>query len=167
MTLDVVFHYSNCPLFRNLLQLHHVHGSKLCGDHHHDPQLPPQEIWYSWNATLGIHYFSSVSPMDVKVTEGSGLSISKNLLRMSRPGKKLTRKTILLQKKMKDLDKRGNIYTSVLVNLLDIQDSFRSKSPGTAVPDIADVTIQRSDSADSAVSFFFISFFSLFTLTIK
>ena len=91
--------------------------------------------------------------MDVKVTEGSGLSISKNLLRMSRPGKKLTRKTILLQKKMKDLDKRGNIYTSVLVNLLDIQDSFRSKSPGTAVPDIADVTIQRSDSADSAVSF--------------
>ena len=67
------------------------------------------------------------------------------LLRMSRPGKKLTRKTILLQRKMKELDKSGNISSSVLVNLLDMQDNSGWKSPQTARPDSADVTLKRSD----------------------
>ena len=38
---------------RNLLQLHHVHGGQQCGDHHHDPQLPPQEGPHPQHAGLG------------------------------------------------------------------------------------------------------------------
>ena len=45
---------------------------------------------------------------------------------------------------MKELDKTGNISSSVLVNLLDMQDNFPLKSPQTAIPDIADVTMKRS-----------------------
>ena len=41
------------PADRNLLQLHHVHGGELRGDHHHDPQLPPPEAGHSSDAGLG------------------------------------------------------------------------------------------------------------------
>lgn len=39
--------------YRHLLQLHHVHGGQQCGDHHHDPQLPPQTIRHASHALLG------------------------------------------------------------------------------------------------------------------
>ena len=47
--------YTHCThiFVRNLLQLHYVHGSELCGDHHHDPQLPPPEGSHPPHAGLG------------------------------------------------------------------------------------------------------------------
>ena len=48
------------------------------------------------------------------------------LLRMSRPGEKITRKTILMQNKMKELDMKENSSKSLLANVLDMDDDFRS-----------------------------------------
>jgi nicotinic acetylcholine receptor len=47
------------------------------------------------------------------------------LLRMKRPGKKITRKTIMMHKKMKDLDKKDIVSKSLLVNVMDMEDDFR------------------------------------------
>ena len=46
------------------------------------------------------------------------------LLRMSRPGEKITRKTIQVQKKMKELDKKELKSKSLLANVLDMDDDF-------------------------------------------
>jgi hypothetical protein len=40
-------------VYRDLLQLHHVHGGEQRGDHHHDPQLSPQAGRHSRDACLG------------------------------------------------------------------------------------------------------------------
>ena len=42
-------------VFRDLLQLHHVHGGQLRGDHHHGPQLSPQAQGDAQHARLGGH----------------------------------------------------------------------------------------------------------------
>ncbi|BES91188.1 nicotinic acetylcholine receptor [Nesidiocoris tenuis] len=47
------------------------------------------------------------------------------ILRMSRPGKKITRKTISLSNKMKDLELKERSSKSLLANVLDIEDDFR------------------------------------------
>ena len=47
------------------------------------------------------------------------------LLRMSRPGEKITRKTILIQNKMKEMDMKENSSKSLLANVLDMDDDFR------------------------------------------
>ena len=63
---------------------------------------------------------------------------------MSRPGKKITRKTIMMQKKMKELDKTENVSRSLLVNVLDMEDNFKSPFHiSHTVPDIADVYRRR------------------------
>jgi len=43
---------------------------------------------------------------------------------MSRPGEKITRKSILMQKKIKELDKTEVSSKSLLANVLDIDDNF-------------------------------------------
>ena len=47
------------------------------------------------------------------------------LLRMSRPGEKLTRKTIMMQSKMKQLDLKETSSKSLLANVLDMDDDYR------------------------------------------
>merc|ERR1712106_832974 len=49
-------------------------------------------------------------------------------LRMSRPGKKITRKTIMMQKKMKEMEQKEISSKSLLANVLDIDDSFHSSN---------------------------------------
>jgi len=44
---------------------------------------------------------------------------------MSRPGAKITRKTILIQNKMKEMDLKENSSKSLLANVLDMDDDFR------------------------------------------
>merc|ERR1719297_338280 len=51
-------------------------------------------------------------------------------LRMSRPGEKITRKTIMMQKKMKEMEQKDISSKSLLANVLDIDDNFRCVGPG-------------------------------------
>jgi Neurotransmitter-gated ion-channel transmembrane region len=50
------------------------------------------------------------------------------ILRMKRPGKKLTRKTILMNSQMKELDLKERSSRSLLANVLDMEDDFRTAS---------------------------------------
>lgn len=47
------------------------------------------------------------------------------ILRMGRPGKKITRKTIHLNNRMKELELKERSSKSLLANVLDIDDDFR------------------------------------------
>lgn len=49
---------------------------------------------------------------------------------MSRPGKKITRKTILMNSRMKELELKERSSKSLLANVLDIDDDFRNVSGG-------------------------------------
>lgn len=51
---------------------------------------------------------------------------------MSRPGKKITRKTILMNSRMKELELKERSSKSLLANVLDIDDDFRSVSGATS-----------------------------------
>ena len=44
---------------------------------------------------------------------------------MGRPGEKITRKTIMMQNKMKELDLKERSSKSLLANVLDMDDDFR------------------------------------------
>ena len=50
------------------------------------------------------------------------------MLRMGRPGEKITRKTIMMQNKMKELDLKERSSKSLLANVLDMDDDFRPSS---------------------------------------
>ena len=50
-------------VFRDLLQLHHVHGGQLCGHHHHGPQLPPQAGGDTRDAGVGEDHLLAVGTM--------------------------------------------------------------------------------------------------------
>ncbi|XP_058814426.1 neuronal acetylcholine receptor subunit alpha-7 isoform X7 [Topomyia yanbarensis] len=52
------------------------------------------------------------------------------ILRMGRPGKKITRKTILLANRMKELELKERSSKSLLANVLDIEDDFRHTTSG-------------------------------------
>lgn len=49
---------------------------------------------------------------------------------MSRPGKKITRKTILMNSRMKELELKERSSKSLLANVLDIDDDFRNVTAG-------------------------------------
>lgn len=51
-------------------------------------------------------------------------------LGMSRPGKKITRKSILMNSRMKELELKERSSKSLLANVLDIDDDFRNVSGG-------------------------------------
>jgi len=53
------------------------------------------------------------------------------ILRMARPGEKITRKTIMMQNKMKELDLKEKSSKSLLANVLDMDDDF---VPSSALP---------------------------------
>merc|ERR1719270_1429478 len=53
------------------------------------------------------------------------------VLRMARPGEKITRKTIMMQNKMKELDLKEKSSKSLLANVLDMDDVYR---PSSALP---------------------------------
>ena len=46
-------------------------------------------------------------------------------MRMGRPGEKITRKTIMMQNKMKELDLKEKSSKSLLANVLDMDDDLR------------------------------------------
>ncbi|XP_017783651.1 PREDICTED: neuronal acetylcholine receptor subunit alpha-7 isoform X12 [Nicrophorus vespilloides] len=52
------------------------------------------------------------------------------ILGMGRPGKKITRKTILMNSRMKELELKERSSKSLLANVLDIDDDFRNVSAG-------------------------------------
>lgn len=54
------------------------------------------------------------------------------ILGMSRPGKKITRKTILMNSRMKELELKERSSKSLLANVLDIDDDFRNVTTGGA-----------------------------------
>lgn len=51
------------------------------------------------------------------------------ILRMSRPGKKITRKTIMMSNRMRELELKERSSKSLLANVLDIDDDFRHGPP--------------------------------------
>ncbi|XP_037079755.1 neuronal acetylcholine receptor subunit alpha-7-like isoform X6 [Pollicipes pollicipes] len=51
------------------------------------------------------------------------------LLRMSRPGEKITRKNIIMNNKMKELELKERSSKSLLANVLDMDDDFRGLAP--------------------------------------
>lgn len=53
------------------------------------------------------------------------------ILRMARPGEKITRKSIMMQNKMKELDLKERSSKSLLANVLDMDDDFR---PSSTIP---------------------------------
>ncbi|XP_055388212.1 acetylcholine receptor subunit alpha-type acr-16 isoform X2 [Condylostylus longicornis] len=53
------------------------------------------------------------------------------MLRMNRPGRKITRKTILLSNRMKELELKERSSKSLLANVLDIDDDFRHTISGS------------------------------------
>ena len=58
------------------------------------------------------------------------------LLRMSRPGEKITRKNIIMNNKMKELELKERSSKSLLANVLDMDDDFRGPGglPGGGGP---------------------------------
>ena len=50
------------------------------------------------------------------------------ILRMSRPGKKVTRKTIMMNSRIKEMELKERSSRSLLANVLDMDDDFRSAS---------------------------------------
>ena len=136
---------------RNLLHCHHVHGGLLVRDHHLDPQLSPQNGGHTPDAGLGeyeCHITRIANALSTKQTVNKVLSFVKVcqpdpsvvtalqvaviflqwlpwLLKMGRPGEKITRKTIMMAKKMKELDIKETSSKSLLSNVLDMDDDFR------------------------------------------
>ena len=51
---------------------------------------------------------------------------------MDRPGKKITRKTILISNQMKELEMQDRSSKSLLANVLDIDDDFRLGNNATS-----------------------------------
>ena len=62
---------------------------------------------------------------------------------MGRPGEKITRKTIMMQNKMKELDLKERSSKSLLANVLDMDDDFRWQVDLVCV-EISDVCHQTS-----------------------
>ncbi|XP_049830167.1 neuronal acetylcholine receptor subunit alpha-7 isoform X2 [Schistocerca gregaria] len=59
------------------------------------------------------------------------------ILGMSRPGKKITRKTILMSNRMKELELKERSSKSLLANVLDIDDDFRHHAAAAAAATLA------------------------------
>ena len=56
------------------------------------------------------------------------------LMKMARPGEKITRKTIMMAKKMKELDIKETSSKSLLSNVLDMDDDFRRSTLPRILP---------------------------------
>ena len=117
-------------LFRNLLQCHHVHGSIKRCYYNSYPQLPPSYGRDPWNAELGLMPFQRpLSQSQIFQVQLIFLQWIPWFLRMSRPGEKITRKTIMMQKKMKQMEQKEISSKSLLANVFDLDDIFRGRPP--------------------------------------
>ena len=76
-------------------------------------------------STLVIYFIFRNKPLKMQV-QLIFLQWMPWFLRMARPGEKITRKTIMMQKKMKDLDMKETSSKSLLTNVLDMDDDFRN-----------------------------------------
>lgn len=65
---------------------------------------------------------------------------------MSRPGKKITRKTILMNSRMKELELKERSSKSLLANVLDIDDDFRNVSSTAGTNNAATMTTNLGSS---------------------
>ena len=105
------------------------HPAWAVGSHSSGPQ--PRELPKSkstqprfarrWT-TLYIYMFTYPSLLQVRTVF---LQWIPWVLRMGRPGEKITRKTIMIQNKMKELDLQAKSSKSLLANVLDMDDDFR------------------------------------------
>ncbi|KAK0170077.1 hypothetical protein PV328_010682, partial [Microctonus aethiopoides] len=55
------------------------------------------------------------------------------ILRMDRPGKKITKKTILLNSKMREMERQNKTSMSLIANVLDMNDDYRLRPPITNI----------------------------------
>ena len=67
---------------------------------------------------------------------------------MARPGEKITRKTIMMQNKMKELDLKERSSKSLLANVLDMDDDLR---PSSTLPGHAHIQPHHPSHAHSSV----------------
>ena len=91
-------------------------------NYHHrlsDTHKMPNWVGFVWKY---LKHFSTCFSLQVRILF---LQWIPWLLRMSRPGEKITRKTILIQNKMKEMDMKENSSKSLLANVLDMDDDFR------------------------------------------
>ena len=155
---------------RDILHRHHVHGGLELRDDHHDPELSPQDGGHPRDAWLG-----SESPkflIDLKYSIKVALVFLQWLpwlLKMARPGEKITRKTIMMAKKMKELDIKETSSKSLLSNVLDMDDDFRRSTlprispatphPSHVTPSQNNQGILRSDKICLCFYQFTVSFF--------
>ncbi|KAL5281537.1 CHRNA7.2 family protein [Megaselia abdita] len=66
------------------------------------------------------------------------------ILRMGRPGKKITRKSIMLQNRIKELELKERSSKSLLANVLDIDDDFRHNLSGSQTQIGSSANLSRS-----------------------
>jgi len=125
-------------LNRHLLQLHHVYGRIVGGVDSSGAQLSPSHSGHPRDATVGeliISKHSHCSPPDFCLLGCQIKSVFLQwlpwILRMGRPGRKITRKTILLSNRMKELELKERSSKSLLANVLDIDDDFRHTISGS------------------------------------
>ncbi|PSN58088.1 hypothetical protein C0J52_06519 [Blattella germanica] len=111
----------NC---RDLLQLHHVHGRLFCRAHCGSFELSPSDCGYPRDAPMAL-YSKYFFPEGWEQIKSVFLQWLPWILGMSRPGKKITRKTILMSNRMKELELKERSSKSLLANVLDIDDDFR------------------------------------------
>lgn len=127
---------------RHLFQLHHVHGRIVGGADCCGAQLSPSHGGYPRNAPVGEsqtnHWPSQLqsstpSLLTVRFSQIKSVFLQwlPWILRMGRPGRKITRKTILLSNRMKELELKERSSKSLLANVLDIDDDFRHTISGS------------------------------------
>ena len=75
------------------------------------------------------------------------------ILRMSRPGKKVTRKTIMMNSRIKEMELKERSSRSLLANVLDMDDDFRSASGISYAPTYnSNLTAGRLSAAAAAAA---------------
>lgn len=130
----VVVHF--CYL-RYILQLHHVHGGFIGGADRGGIELSSSDGRHPRNASLGTERHITLINMSTKIYKYNHITLAHPqikcvflnwlpwILRMGRPGKKITRKTIMMNNRMKELEMKERSSKSLLANVLDIDDDFR------------------------------------------
>ena len=134
--LDLLLNYvlmkvvNENSLFRHLLQLHHDDGGVVCGAYRCSSELPSSHGRDAWHASMG-NFPECLTPKCWSFTDKTFqvrtlfLQWLPWILRMQRPGKPITRKTIMMTNRMRELELKEKTSKSLLANVLDMDDDFR------------------------------------------
>lgn len=136
----IVIFFCNATHSRNVLQLHYVHGRLVGRADGCRTELPSPDRRYPRDASLGEWSRALQRDQDVSCSSSRFcfppqiksvfLQWLPWILRMGRPGRKITRKTIILSNRMKELELKERSSKSLLANVLDIDDDFRHPCSG-------------------------------------